>query len=96
MCRLLVYRFLDVPEFQNVTLKCLTVIADISKESTRDYHREYVELFRSTIEQLKKIIPVDYDLRKAYATGQDAQQVLTLEAVKSEPQNMLSSITPFY
>ena len=74
VCRLLVYRFLDVPAFQNVTLKCLTVIADISKEATRDYHREYVELFRSTIEQLKKIIPVDYDLRKAYATGQDAQQ----------------------
>ena len=74
MCRLLIYRFLDVPEFQNVTLKCLTEIASISRDQTREYQEEYVELFRSTIQQLKKIIPIEYDLRKAYASGQDAQQ----------------------
>jgi len=74
VCRLLIYRFLDVPEFQNVTLKCLTEIASISRDQTREYQEEYVELFRSTIQQLKKIIPIEYDLRKAYASGQDAQQ----------------------
>jgi exportin-1 len=74
ICRLLIYRFLDVPEFQNVTLKCLTEIASISKENTREYQQEYVEFFRSTIQQLKKIIPLDYDLRSAYAQGQNEQQ----------------------
>ena len=39
ICRLLIYRFLDVPEFQNVTLKCLTEIASISKENTREYQQ---------------------------------------------------------
>ena len=75
MCRLLIFRFLDVPEFQNITLKCLTEIASIPRESTQEYYEEYVELFRSTVQQLKKIIPVDFDLRKAYSSGQDAQQV---------------------
>lgn len=74
ICRLLIYRFLDVPDFQNVTLKCLTEIASITGEATREYTAEYVELFKNTVGQLKKIIPIEIDLKKAYANGHDREQ----------------------
>ena len=65
-----------MPDFQNVTLKCLTEIASITGETTREYNKEYVELFKNTVEQLKKIIPIEFDLKKAYANGHDKQQVI--------------------
>ena len=64
-----------MPDFQNVTLKCLTEIASITGEATREYANEYVELFKNTIGQLKKIIPIEFDLKKAYQNGHDKQQV---------------------
>jgi len=67
-------RFLNVPEFRNVSLKCLTEIAGITGESAKEYETEYIELYQATITELKKMLPTDIDLKKAYNTGKDSQQ----------------------
>jgi len=74
VCKLLIMRFLNVPEFRNVSLKCLTEIAGITGESAKEYETEYIELYQATITELKKMLPTDIDLKKAYNTGKDSQQ----------------------
>ncbi|MGH0137142.1 UNVERIFIED_CONTAM: hypothetical protein FKN15_017488 [Acipenser sinensis] len=47
----LVYKFLNVPMFRNVTLKCLTEIAGVS---VSQYEEQFVTLFTLTMMQLKQ------------------------------------------
>uniref|UniRef100_A0AAY5KLI1 Exportin-1 n=1 Tax=Esox lucius TaxID=8010 RepID=A0AAY5KLI1_ESOLU len=48
----LVYKFLNVPMFRNVTLKCLTEIAGVS---VSQYEEQFVNLFTLTMCQLKQV-----------------------------------------
>uniref|UniRef100_A0AAQ4QN75 Exportin-1 n=1 Tax=Gasterosteus aculeatus aculeatus TaxID=481459 RepID=A0AAQ4QN75_GASAC len=48
----LVYKFLNVPMFRNVTLKCLTEIAGVS---VMQYEEQFVNLFTLTMCQLKQV-----------------------------------------
>uniref|UniRef100_A0AAQ5XVS3 Exportin-1 n=1 Tax=Amphiprion ocellaris TaxID=80972 RepID=A0AAQ5XVS3_AMPOC len=48
----LVYKFLNVPMFRNVTLKCLTEIAGVS---VNQYEEQFVNLFTLTMCQLKQV-----------------------------------------
>lgn len=48
----LIYKFLDVPMFRNVTLKCLTEIAGIQ---CSDYEDKFVQLFSLTTEKIKAV-----------------------------------------
>uniref|UniRef100_A0A9J8D604 Exportin-1 n=1 Tax=Cyprinus carpio carpio TaxID=630221 RepID=A0A9J8D604_CYPCA len=48
----LVYKFLNVPMFRNVTLKCLTEIAGVS---VSQYEEQFVSLFTLTMMQLKQV-----------------------------------------
>uniref|UniRef100_A0A672NQM4 Exportin-1 n=1 Tax=Sinocyclocheilus grahami TaxID=75366 RepID=A0A672NQM4_SINGR len=48
----LVYKFLNVPMFRNVTLKCLTEIAGVS---VSQYEEQFVNLFTLTMMQLKQV-----------------------------------------
>uniref|UniRef100_A0A7N6F688 Exportin-1 n=1 Tax=Anabas testudineus TaxID=64144 RepID=A0A7N6F688_ANATE len=48
----LVYKFLNVPMFRNVTLKCLTEIAGVS---VNQYEEQFVSLFTLTMCQLKQV-----------------------------------------
>uniref|UniRef100_A0AAZ1XV44 Exportin-1 n=1 Tax=Oreochromis aureus TaxID=47969 RepID=A0AAZ1XV44_OREAU len=48
----LVYKFLNVPMFRNVTLKCLTEIAGVS---VNQYEEQFVNLFTLTMSQLKQV-----------------------------------------
>uniref|UniRef100_A0AAQ4RZ69 Exportin-1 n=1 Tax=Gasterosteus aculeatus aculeatus TaxID=481459 RepID=A0AAQ4RZ69_GASAC len=48
----LVYKFLNVPMFRNVTLKCLTEIAGVS---VSQYEEQFVTLFTLTMCQLKQV-----------------------------------------
>ena len=48
----LVFQFLNVPMFRNVTLKCLTEIAGVS---VNQYEEQFVNLFTLTMCQLKQV-----------------------------------------
>nr|CAG4640611.1 EOG090X00LI [Eulimnadia texana] len=68
----LIFKFLAVPLFRNVTLKCLTEIAGLS--TLPQYDEAFVVLFRSTMGQLEHMLPVNINIKEAYARGQDAEQ----------------------
>uniref|UniRef100_A0A8B9JNP1 Exportin-1 n=1 Tax=Astyanax mexicanus TaxID=7994 RepID=A0A8B9JNP1_ASTMX len=67
----LVYKFLNVPMFRNVTLKCLTEIAGVS---VSQYEEQFVTLFTLTMMQLKQMLPLNTNIRLAYANGKDDEQ----------------------
>ncbi|KAG1667326.1 Exportin-1 [Nymphon striatum] len=67
----LIYKFLQVPMFRNVTLKCLT---EISHVSGPQYEEMFILLFAQTMDQLKQMLGIDTDIKEAYANGQDAEQ----------------------
>uniref|UniRef100_A0A4W3JDD9 Exportin-1 n=1 Tax=Callorhinchus milii TaxID=7868 RepID=A0A4W3JDD9_CALMI len=67
----LVYKFLNVPMFRNVTLKCLTEIAGVS---VSQYDEQFVSLFTLTLGQLKQMLPANTNIRLAYANGKDDEQ----------------------
>ncbi|XP_070576866.1 exportin-1-like [Ptychodera flava] len=67
----LVYKFLNVPMFRNVTLKCLTEVAGVH---VNQYDEQFVLLFTLTLSQLKQMLPLDTNLREAYANGRDDEQ----------------------
>uniref|UniRef100_A0A8C7QSK8 Exportin-1 n=1 Tax=Oncorhynchus mykiss TaxID=8022 RepID=A0A8C7QSK8_ONCMY len=67
----LVYKFLNVPMFRNVTLKCLTEIAGVS---VNQYEEQFVNLFTLTMDQLKQMLPLNTNIRLAYSNGKDDEQ----------------------
>ncbi|EDO44035.1 predicted protein [Nematostella vectensis] len=67
----LIYKFLNVPLFRNVTLKCLTEIAAISASQ---YDEQFVVLFSLTMSQLKQMLPLTINIKEAYANGRDDEQ----------------------
>ncbi|KAF2745634.1 hypothetical protein M011DRAFT_469294 [Sporormia fimetaria CBS 119925] len=57
-------RFLEVPDFRNITLKCLTEIAGLHTEPT--YDQKLTEMFTETLSAISKIIPLSLDLKSTY------------------------------
>ncbi|KAF2100803.1 hypothetical protein NA57DRAFT_74400 [Rhizodiscina lignyota] len=71
-------RFFDVPDFRNITLKCLTEIASLHVEPT--YNEKLVQMFTETLTAISKIIPLSLDLKQTYASsnGRDQEFVQNL------------------
>ncbi|GFS30951.1 exportin-1 [Trichonephila inaurata madagascariensis] len=67
----LTYKFFNVPLFRNVTLKCLTEIAGVFAPH---YNEMFVVLFTQTMDQLQQILPINTNVKEAYANGQDEEQ----------------------
>lgn len=67
----LIFKFLPVPMFRNVTLKCLTEIAGVT---VSNYDDMFVNLFNQTMTQLEVMLPLQTDIKSAYACGQDQEQ----------------------
>nr|NVI73708.1 embargoed [Cucujiformia] len=67
----LIFKFLPVPMFRNVTLKCLTEIADVN---VSNYDDMFVNLFSQTMAQLEVMLPLQTDIKTAYACGHDQEQ----------------------
>ncbi|GAB1601395.1 exportin-1-like [Argonauta hians] len=67
----LVCKFLNVPMFRNVTLKCLTEIAAVQ---VSQYDEQVTQIFTITMEQLKQMLPVDTVIKDAYREGTDDEQ----------------------
>ncbi|XP_076311776.1 exportin-1-like isoform X1 [Tachypleus tridentatus] len=79
----LVYKFLNVPLFRNVTLKCLTEIVCISSGqpvikqpgvNASHYSEMFVLLFTQTMAQLEQMLPPATNIKEAYSNGQDEEQ----------------------
>lgn len=68
----LIYKFLNVPMFRNITLSCLTEIAGVT---VSNYEDDFVFLLLSTMDQLEAMLPLTTNIREAYAAGRDQEQV---------------------
>ncbi|XP_028137318.1 exportin-1 [Diabrotica virgifera virgifera] len=67
----MIFKFLPVPMFRNVTLKCLTEIAGVT---VSNYDDMFGALFTQTMAQLEMMLPLQTDIKGAYACGQDSEQ----------------------
>ena len=67
----LIFKFLNVPLFRNVTLKCLTEIAGVQ---VAQYDEQFVQLITLTMEQLKQMLPLTTNIKEAYKSGRDDEQ----------------------
>lgn len=71
-------RFLEAPEFRNVTLKCLTEVAGLQTDA--QYNDKLISMFTDTLSTISKIIPLALDLKDTYSssTGRDQEFVQNL------------------
>jgi len=71
-------RFLEVSEFRNITLKCLTEIASLQTDA--QYNDKLVAMYTETLTEVTKIIPLSMDLRSIYSksNGNDQEFVQNL------------------
>ncbi|GJN94744.1 hypothetical protein Rhopal_007836-T1 [Rhodotorula paludigena] len=72
----LITRFLEVPEFRNVTLKCLSEIGGLSIGP--EYNQKFIILFNMVMTSVNKMIPPSTDIAGAYEASTDADQELVL------------------
>ncbi|TIC33521.1 hypothetical protein E3Q02_03491 [Wallemia mellicola] len=73
---MLISRFLEVPEFRNVTLKCLAEISSL--KVTPEYDAKFVLLFNMVMTIVNKMIPPSTDIAGAYESSNDSDQELIL------------------
>lgn len=71
---LLVSRFLEVSEFRNVTLKCLSEIGALNVGP--EYNNKFVTLFTVVMTSINRMIPPSTDIASAYASADDEDQQL--------------------
>ncbi|KAL1967492.1 hypothetical protein VTN77DRAFT_3007 [Rasamsonia byssochlamydoides] len=74
----LITRFLDVPDFRNVTLKCLTEIGGLQIGQQYSYDEKLVQMFTETLTRISKIIPLSMDLKQTYANSNSRDQEFVL------------------
>ncbi|EAA65157.1 hypothetical protein AN1401.2 [Aspergillus nidulans FGSC A4] len=74
----LLTRFLDVPEFRNVTLKCLTEIGGLQIGHPYNYDERLVHMFTETLTTVSKTIPLSMDLKSTYAKSNSRDQEFVL------------------
>jgi exportin-1 len=65
-------RFLEIPEYRNITLKCLTEIAGLQTE--HNWNDKLVQMFTETLTQISTIIPLSLDLKTMYANANGRDQ----------------------
>uniref|UniRef100_A0A0K2V5W1 Exportin-1 n=1 Tax=Lepeophtheirus salmonis TaxID=72036 RepID=A0A0K2V5W1_LEPSM len=68
----LILKFLSVPMFRNVTLKCLTEIATVT---VPNYDDVFLKLFTQTMQQLEQMLPAETDIKSAYSCGVNSEQL---------------------
>jgi exportin-1 len=79
-------RFLDIPDFRNITLKCLTEIASLHTDPI--YDEKLVQMFTETLTAISKIIPLSLDLKATYASSNSRDQEFV--------QNLALFLTNFF
>ncbi|GAA5943651.1 hypothetical protein JCM10213_008936 [Rhodosporidiobolus nylandii] len=72
----LITRFLEVPEFRNVTLKCLSEIGGL--QIGPEYNSKFIILFNMVMTSVNKMVPPSTDIAGAYESSSDSDQELVL------------------
>ncbi|KAI9849336.1 MAG: Karyopherin transporter [Sclerophora amabilis] len=67
-------RFLETPDFRNITLKCLTEIGGLQIGSGYSYDEKLVQMFTEVLTTISKIIPLSLDLKNTYASSNSRDQ----------------------
>ena len=67
----LILKFMTVPMFRNVSMKCLTEIAGVT---VPHYDEKFIALFTETMTQLETMLPVETNIKDAYKAGNDQEQ----------------------
>ncbi|PWN41529.1 putative CRM1-nuclear export factor, exportin [Ceraceosorus guamensis] len=73
----LINRFLEVPEYRNVTLKCLSEIAGLQIK-TNSYDEKFVVLFNMVMTSVNRMIPPSTNFAEAYESSSNDDQELIL------------------
>ncbi|CAL1704174.1 unnamed protein product [Somion occarium] len=73
---LLLNRFLEAPDFRNITLKCLAEIAALNVGP--EYDPKFVILFAMVMTSINRMIPPSTNIAAAYANAGDSGQELVL------------------
>ena len=68
----LILKFLTVPMFRNVSMKCLTEIAGVN---VPHYDEKFIAMFNETMQQLEVMVPVETDIKGAFKKGSDSEQM---------------------
>ena len=77
----LVSRFLNLPEFRNIVLKCFAEIGGLAfNQQQYVYDDKLVQMFTETLTSVANIIPLSVDLRSIYGSSnaRDQEYVLNL------------------
>lgn len=67
-------RFLETPNFRNITLKCLTEIGSLQIGANNAYDEKLVEMFTEVLTTISKIIPLSMDLKGTYNSSNSRDQ----------------------
>ncbi|KZS98963.1 hypothetical protein SISNIDRAFT_492282 [Sistotremastrum niveocremeum HHB9708] len=73
---MLLNRFLETPEFRNITIRCLSEIAAL--QVGPEYDPKFVILFAMVMTSVNRMIPPSTNIAEAYATSSDSDQELVL------------------
>lgn len=67
-------RFLELPEFRNLSLKCLTEIGGLTIGPQYNYDEKLIQLFTEVLTTVSKIIPLSVSLKDTYAKSNSRDQ----------------------
>lgn len=83
-------RFLEVPEFRNVTLQCLTEIGGLQTggPAGNNYDEQLVKMFTEVLTTISTIIPIQMDLKTTYPQSNSRDQQFV--------QNLALFLTNFF
>jgi exportin-1 len=65
-----------MPEFRNITLKCLTEIGGLrtERQGQNIYDEKLVQMFTEVLTTISKIIPLSLDLQQTYGSSNSRDQ----------------------
>lgn len=83
-------RFLEVPEFRNVTLQCLTEIGGLQTggPGSNNYDEQLIKMFTEVLTTISNIIPIQMDLKSTYPQSNSRDQQFV--------QNLALFLTNFF
>lgn len=71
-------RFLELPEFRNLTLKCMTEIGGLQIGPQHAYDEKLIAMFTSVLTTIASIVPLSLDLKTTYPASNPRDQEFVL------------------
>ncbi|ORX53573.1 nuclear export factor CRM1 [Hesseltinella vesiculosa] len=67
-------RFFEMPQFRNITLKCLTEIGGLKIDNNVNYSAKLAQLFTGVMQSVNTMIPPQTDIASVYENSSDDDQ----------------------